>query len=222
MPANRPARDDAKEAITVAIFGHDISSNQPAGTVAARPNATFFIVKATEGRTFVDPLHGQHTAQARAAHKLVGHYHFARPDNNGAVAEADHFLASVGARAGEVLALDFEPRDLPKQTDPATWPAWVTAFLTRVNAKTGGPCWLYANNDILSTLIARSTSAQRATLRTHPLWKAAFNPTIGSIHGWPVVTAWQFTTHGNTIDENKFFGDAVTWSKLSVPQQAVA
>ena len=73
---------------------------------------------------------------------------------------------------------------------------------------------------ILATLIARSTPAQRVELSTHPLWKAAFGSQLGSIHGWPVVTMWQFSA--NVIDRDKFFGDAVTWGKLSVPEAAVA
>ena len=67
---------------------------------------------------------------------------------------------------------------------------------------------------------APATEPQRVELRTHPLWKAAFGSQLGSIHGWPVVTMWQFSA--NVIDRDKFFGDAVTWGKLSVPEAAVA
>ena len=57
----------------MAIRGIDVSSYQ--SSTYSLDGVDFVIVKATEGRTFVDPLHGQHTAQARAAGERVTHVH---------------------------------------------------------------------------------------------------------------------------------------------------
>lgn len=86
------------------VNGIDVASYQSSdyGT----KGLDFVVVKATEGSGYVNPKHAGQVATARAHGLVVGHYHFARP---GPVsAQADHFLAHAGARAGEFLALDWE------------------------------------------------------------------------------------------------------------------
>ena len=104
----------------MALAGIDISGHQSDATVAEwLPNVDFVIVKATEGKGTTSASWAARVKLARDAGKLVGHYHYAWPENGGAV-DAAHFLAVVGAIPGEVAVLDFEPFG---QTSPAaSWP----------------------------------------------------------------------------------------------------
>ena len=55
--------------------------------------ADFVICKATEGTGYVDPLCDKFYQQAKAKGKLLGVYHFARPDlGTTGEAEADFFV----------------------------------------------------------------------------------------------------------------------------------
>jgi GH25 family lysozyme M1 (1,4-beta-N-acetylmuramidase) len=200
------------------LAGIDVSNFQTSATLAQwLPKAAFVIVKASEGRTFKDPRHDAHVAAARAAGKLVGHYHFARPDNNPAMLEADAFLAAAAARPGEALVLDFEPYNHP--IDLAIAPEWILAFAARVTNRTGAPCWLYIDGNMGQQVLAKANAVQAEALRRLPLWKATYAPTYGGTMGWPTVTCWQFTS--SPIDRNTFYGDAATWGKLAIPSPVV-
>ena len=54
------------------------------------------IAKATEGCGYVDPMCDVHYQNAKNNGKLLGVYHFARPDlGNSAEAEADYFIQNI-------------------------------------------------------------------------------------------------------------------------------
>ena len=61
----------------------------------------FVIVKATEGKTYSDPFFFQHIENAKKLGKLLGFYHFARPENNNPHDEVLNFLNSVRGYIGE-------------------------------------------------------------------------------------------------------------------------
>jgi GH25 family lysozyme M1 (1,4-beta-N-acetylmuramidase) len=196
------------------LSGIDVSNHQSSSTLADwLPKSSFVIVKASEGRTFKDPSHDSHVASARAAGRLVGHYHFARPDNNTGQAEADFFVATAKARPGEVLVLDFEPYNHP--INMAYAPEWILAFMARVEFLTKAPCWLYIDGNMGTKVLGQATVAQAVAIRSRPLWKATYGSTPGNLLGWSMLTAWQFTSA--PVDRNTFYGNADTWKRLGVP-----
>ncbi|MFG3140966.1 glycoside hydrolase family 25 protein [Streptomyces sp. NPDC048211] len=81
----------------------DISSLQP------HPDLTgvdVVIIKASEGRTYANPLRVAQAAAARKEHKQVGWYHFLWPGN--IQAQAEYFIRCAQPRDGDILACDWE------------------------------------------------------------------------------------------------------------------
>lgn len=85
------------------IKGLDISNHQ---STFPTSGFDFVIVKATEGRTYVDPRQGQHAARARTAGLVVGFYHFLWPGN--AEQQAAWFTSQCASLPGDILACDWE------------------------------------------------------------------------------------------------------------------
>ncbi|MEE4541002.1 GH25 family lysozyme [Streptomyces sp. V4-01] len=86
------------------VSGIDIASYQ--GTSYSTTGLGFVVVKATEGTGYVNPRHAAQIATGRRHSLVVGHYHFVRPGSM--TAQATYFLQHAAARAGDVLALDWE------------------------------------------------------------------------------------------------------------------
>ncbi|MER5376572.1 glycoside hydrolase family 25 protein [Streptomyces sp. NPDC002553] len=67
---------------------------------------SFVFVKATEGRTYVNPKLAAQTKTAREAGLVVGFYHFLWPGN--LTEQAEYFVAKAPDRPGDILAVDWE------------------------------------------------------------------------------------------------------------------
>ncbi|MFC9508728.1 glycoside hydrolase family 25 protein [Streptomyces sp. NPDC057002] len=67
---------------------------------------SFVFVKATEGRSYVNPKLAAQTKRARDAGLVVGFYHFLWPGNLSA--QAEYFAGKAPERAGDILAVDWE------------------------------------------------------------------------------------------------------------------
>ncbi|CAG7646941.1 GH25 family lysozyme [Actinacidiphila bryophytorum] len=91
------------------VHGIDVASYQSGDYSTS--GLDFVFVKATEGSSYANPKHAAQVATARAHGLVVGHYHFARPGSMSA--QADYFLAHAGAKAGDVLAFDWEDTGVP-------------------------------------------------------------------------------------------------------------
>lgn len=106
----------------MAVNGVDVSAYQSA--TFSTKGLAFAFVKATEGKSYVNPKYRAQVAHARAAGLVVGHYHFGR---NGGAAEADFFLSKLELHAGDILAFDWETSGVSQ--------AERDAFIARVKAK---------------------------------------------------------------------------------------
>ena len=94
-------------------------------------------MKASDSTDYVDPTYVTNRAQAKLQGLKVGAYHFARPDATpgDAVAEADHFIATAALGGGDLVpVLDLETTG---GLSVANLQAWVSAFLGRINDRTG-------------------------------------------------------------------------------------
>lgn len=118
--------------------GVDIASYQ-AALDCGKIDADFVIIKATQGTTYVNPEFGRHYAQAAAAGKLIGAYHYA--SGTDAEKEADRFLQIIGHRIGDcILCLDWEHNRGGGENyvyGTAAEVGWCKRFADRIHDKTG-------------------------------------------------------------------------------------
>ncbi|WP_299538147.1 glycoside hydrolase family 25 protein [uncultured Streptomyces sp.] len=85
------------------LRGIDVSAYQPEFDT---DGVDFVFVKATEGRSYVNPHLGSQVKRARDADCVVGFYHFLWPGN--VTEQVRHFLGKAPEKAGDVLAVDWE------------------------------------------------------------------------------------------------------------------
>lgn len=86
------------------LHGIDVSAFQSSSYDT--DGLSFVFIKATEGRSYVNPRLSAQTKTARNAGLVVGFYHFLWPGN--LTAQAEYFLAHTPEKAGDVLAVDWE------------------------------------------------------------------------------------------------------------------
>ncbi len=67
---------------------------------------SFVFVKATEGRSYINPKLATQTKRARDAGLVVGFYHFLWPGH--LKAQAEYFVKHAPEKAGDILAVDWE------------------------------------------------------------------------------------------------------------------
>lgn len=85
------------------LHGVDVSAYQASFDT---DGLDFVLIKATEGRSYVNPRLKDQTGRAREAGCLVGFYHFLWP---GDIADqAEYFVSKAPERAGDLLAVDWE------------------------------------------------------------------------------------------------------------------
>lgn len=177
----------------------------------------FAIIKATEGVGYVDPACDKLYQKAKKSGKLLGVYHFARPDlNNSAIAEADWFIKNIQGYLREaILVLDWESGYLGNV-------AWAKAFLDRVKEKTGIKAVLYASRSPINSFNWSSVANA-----DYGLWVADYGANTGSegnkpvVKWWSFYILWQYTSRGRVagyngdVDLNNFYGDAEVWRKYA-------
>lgn len=177
------------------LCGVDISNYQRSVDYS---KYAFYIIKASEGRTFKDPMLDKHYNAVKAAGKPYGFYHYARPENNSWKAEADHFLSLVGHHAHKcVYALDWEGNALRYNY------SWALNWLNYVYQKTGVRPMFYCQGSALS----RYSQIARAN---YGLWVASYgtkNPQKGS---WGAYAIWQYGD--KPMDMDVLNGDIKTWN----------
>ena len=86
------------------VLGCDVSQFQPNWQPGSAYK--FVFVRVGFGMSVIDPKHTQHVSRARKAKMLVGHYWFLRPGS--IQAQAERFVTQAKAKAGELLACDWE------------------------------------------------------------------------------------------------------------------
>ncbi|MEU0335507.1 glycoside hydrolase family 25 protein [Streptomyces sp. NPDC006193] len=86
------------------LHGIDVSAYQSA--TYATDGLSFVFVKATEGRSYVNPRLAAQTKHGRDAGLVVGFYHFLWPGD--ITEQAEYFLRHAPDRPGDLLAVDWE------------------------------------------------------------------------------------------------------------------
>lgn len=200
----------------MALCGYDISKWQSVGTGDSAKD--FLIIKATEGTGYVDPSCDKHYQRAKSKGKLLGVYHFARPDLNkntaGAKAEAAYFVNNCkGYIKQAILVLDWEQPGTTGQV------SWAKAWLDEVYRLTGVRPLIYMSASVVNGNNWSSISGN------YGLWIAGYpnaynvknppTPTAGAmpykIGSWKFWAIWQYSSGAGTLDYNIANMDANGW-----------
>lgn len=155
------------------MYGMDISNYQRKIDLSLG-NYDFCIIKATEGIFFIDQSFSNYAVQLTKLNKLIGCYHYARPDYHGTVEgmrnEAEHFVKTLMNEeliGKSILVLDWE-------TEPMDREDLVSAWLEKVVELTGVIPFIYGSKSKFNQW------ASWETLKKYPLWVAQW-PTINRI-----------------------------------------
>lgn len=198
------------------LKGIDISKWQSVGTGDGAYD--FVICKATEGNGYTDPSCDKHYQRAKAQEKLLGVYHFARPDlGNTAEAEAEWFVSQIKGYIGEaILVLDWEVQ---------TWRVdWAKAFLDKVYALTGIKPLIY-----MSASVVNGNDWSAVVKGDYGLWIAGYpakynvkNPPLPTeadmpygTGAWKFWAIWQYSSSTGTLDLDIAAMDAAAWKKYA-------
>lgn len=185
------------------MYGIDISNWQKNINLSA-DDYEFAIIKATEGVTYTDPEFNNFAVQLTKTGKLIGCYHYARPDNHDTLKEihkeATHFVnvvSNAGLIGKAILVLDWEQQPVTRTDLAQEWIDWVRHM-------TGVTPFIYASESVL--LDPRFTLIRNEC----PVWVAKWvssspvnlNSVRTCVHNFversPSIkwTIWQFTDRG--------------------------
>ncbi|TCP26601.1 lysozyme [Scopulibacillus darangshiensis] len=154
-----------------------------------KDGVAYVFIKATEGKTFVDPMLAKHSNGAEEAGLLLGYYHFARFSNKReAVAEARHFTKAInGLKAHLPLVLDLETGNGVAKEDLSK--AALT-FLDTVKSEAKHDVMLYTFTNFARRHLT-------SLLKYVPLWIAHYGVTQPKNNGiWNKWSVFQYTSEG--------------------------
>ena len=193
------------------LFAVDVSSNNPTSAAVQGP-AKISIVKATQGKGYVNPKCNAQYALAKKHKKLLGLYHYA--DGTGAVAEADHFVQSIKNYIGEaVLILDWETGPSAAARNISfTSKSYARKFMDRVHAKTGVWPMLYTGAEGLK-YCASCAPVSALWYANYPYnnwgWSEPF-PFKWNV-GKFILAGWQYTPSNWKLDKSVFYLNEAQW-----------
>lgn len=193
------------------IKGFDVSKWQGADFIRnkikdQKYQFSFVVIKASEGRTYTDPVCTYHAGYAELCDiPVVGFYHYARPElGNTPQDEATNFLMSVEKAIKELsiepfLALDWEGEALKCNPD------WAYAFCKHVRDITGKPPMVYVSQSNISKV-------EKLLDIDCGLWVAKWSDKApNNIGKWPFWAMWQYTS--SPFDKDQFNGSVDTLKK---------
>lgn len=187
------------------IKGIDVSHHNNLGQLLTKLKPSerkFIIIKATEGRTWHDPDSILNTGIAKAETDLIGFYHYARPELNNPIDEAQNFLehSCVTANIGKsLLALDWEGESLHRSLN------WAERWLKYVYKETGVKPVFYCSSWYTSKIESLASEGYGLWVAHHTSLR---KPYIGKYPFWAL---WQYSSQG--YDHDYFNGTAQQFRK---------
>lgn len=200
------------------LNGIDIASYQKQLQINKVP-MDFVVIKATGGKSYVNPYCDTHYQQAKAAGKLIGVYHYAKEKGLAGTAkeEATHFVNTIKGYLGQaLLVLDWE--------EDVTNTSWAKEFLDTIYSATKVKPLIY-----MSKSVTRQADWSAVANADYGLWMAQYadnNPTgyqdnpwkdNGDTGAFKNIVMHQYSSHGRLsgyngdLDLDKFYGDRNAW-----------
>ena len=202
------------------LKGIDISNYQR-GIDLSKVFCDFVIIKATEGKSFVDPSCDTFFQQALKLGKKLGIYHFANNSDNTPEQEADWFVNNTRGYIGKAIPiLDWEDN---VKSDVA----WALKWLQLVEKAYGCKPLIYMSESTVNSYDWSSVANAN-----YGLWVAKYrdknvdynydmsmagrNP---AVNYWKFYALWQWTDVGRlngyngNLDCDVFYGDNSAWDK---------
>lgn len=217
------------------VRGIDVSSHDhnlgPIDWPAVAANGyKFAYIKATEGKTYLNPYFAEDYAAAKAAGLLVGAYHFARPDGRDPVTEANWFIDNAQFLKDRQTLVPMVDIEWPYWSGAPTcyglttteFSDWVRAFSNQVKARIGRVPMIYTNTNFWNPC-----TGNNATFGDHPLDIAGYTSTLPPLPaGWTKETVWQYAagdpSQPANFDQNVFNGDYAALTQLTGAPAAAA
>ena len=204
----------------MSLKGIDISNHQR-GLDLSKIDCDFVIIKATEGKSYVDKSCDGFFQQALSLGKKLGVYHFANNSDNTAKQEADWFIQNTQGYIGKAIPiLDWE--DNITNNVP-----WALEWLQRVEEAYGCKPLIYMSESVVN----RHDWSPVANAN-YGIWVAKYRDNLPdynydmskagnmpSIKYWNGYAMWQWTSSGRlngwngNLDCNVFYGDTTAWDK---------
>ena len=161
----------------------------------------FVIMKATEGKTYVDPCLDDYLQQL-APDQLYGFYHFARPERNRAKDEAKHFCDTIG-RYGEsaILVLDWEAQAVSQPIE------WALEWCKEVEK-------IYGKKPLIYCSSWYTKKCKPLLENNNGLWVAHYtNKKQPTVYTYPTFALWQYSSE--PYDKDVFNGARKQWLKYA-------
>jgi GH25 family lysozyme M1 (1,4-beta-N-acetylmuramidase) len=158
----------------------------------------FVYIKATEATTYVNPHFTSDYAAAKAAHRYVGAYVYARPDQGAPVEQANFFLRHARFTKDARTLVPFVDLEWPYEgvqaddcynLNPDQMRAWIRVFIGRIESAIGRKPMIYTNTYWWNPCTGNDTS-----YGDYPLDIASYTRTPPVLPaGWTSFTLWQYT-----------------------------
>jgi GH25 family lysozyme M1 (1,4-beta-N-acetylmuramidase) len=212
-----------------AVTGIDVSHWQGDidwTAVAGDERVDFAIIKATEGRSYVDPEFATNATGALANGIVIGAYHVWTPSDSLADArkEADHYLDVAAPAAGNVIpTLDMELNRIPQGLTPDQLLAWARAWVNRVTNRLGARPMVYGSQYLFETKLANTTWFADHGIKLWFAWPRTPLPETMPANDWQGQgwTFWQWTWSGSidgiegNVDRDRFAGSNLVTAKIA-------
>lgn len=202
------------------LKGIDISNHQ-SNIDLSKVACDFVIIKATEGKSYVNPSCDKQFQQALQLGKKLGIYHFANNSDNTAEQEAEWFITNTRGYIGKAIPiLDWEDNVVSDV-------AWALKWLQLVEEAYSCKPLIY-----MSESVANSYDWSSVANANYGLWVAKYRDNNAdynydmsnagnkpSVKYWSFYAIWQWTSCGRldgysgNLDCNEFYGDASAWDK---------
>jgi GH25 family lysozyme M1 (1,4-beta-N-acetylmuramidase) len=195
------------------ISGHDHERFPVQWHVEIAAGSRFVYIKATEGTTYVNPHFAADYAAARAAHRYVGAYVFARPDRGNPIGQAEHFLRHARFTHDAQTLVPFVDLEWPYagvrtgpcyNLTPQQMRDWIHAFIGRIEAGIHRKPMIYTN-----AYWWDPCTGQDPSFGGYPLDIASYTKKKPKLPaGWTTFTLWQYRP-GNQAKRNDHDRDVV-------------
>lgn len=205
----------------MALHGIDISNWQYRLDLT-KIKFDFVIIKATEGTGYVDPYCDKFFQKAKDLGKLLGFYHFARPEYNSAKAEAQYFYKHTSNYFGVgIPVLDWES---PNRHDIK----WALEWLKEVERLSGIKPMIYMSESVVNMYDWTEVVANGNQLWVAKYYDYASDKNYDMSHAGPIPQVrhwskywiWQWTSSGRlegydyNLDCDVFYGTEEDWKRL--------